>query len=104
MVLMIITASPHQKWTYSLKIDAPASTVLMSTYYTSQREAKMVYSQIKELHETTNKAATDLHEMKRQYAMAIRGGNNDSIVKLAHSVGQLESAYALLCEIVDDLK
>ena len=64
----------------------------------------MVYEQIKQLHATTNKAAADLHEMKRQYAIAVRGGNNESIVKLAHSVSQLESAYGLLCEIVDDLE
>ena len=64
----------------------------------------MVYSQIKQLHATTNKAATDLHEMKRQYAIAVRGGNNESILKLAHCVSQLESAYKLLCELVNDLE
>ncbi len=64
----------------------------------------MVYEQIKELHATTNKAAADLHEMKRQYAMAVRDGNNEAILKLAHSVNQLELAYELLCELVDDLK
>ena len=61
----------------------------------------MVYSQIKELHETTNKAAADLFEMKRQYAMAVRNGNNEAIVKLAHSVSVLESVYELLCELVN---
>ena len=64
----------------------------------------MVYEQIKQLHATVNKAAADLHEMKRQYAMAVRSGNNGAILKLAHAVSQLESAYALLCEIVDDLE
>ena len=64
----------------------------------------MVYEQIKELHKTTNKAAADLHEMKRQYAMAVRDGNNEVILKLAHSVKQLELAYELLCELVDGLE
>ena len=64
----------------------------------------MVYSQIQQLHKTTNQAAADLSEMKRQYAIAVRGGNNASIVKLAKAVNQLESAYQLLCELVNDLK
>ena len=64
----------------------------------------MVYAQVKALHETTNKAAADLHEMKRQYAMAVRDGNNEAIVKLARNVKQLELAYKLLCELVDDLE
>ena len=64
----------------------------------------MVYEQIKQLHATTNKAAADLHEMERQYNIAVRGGDNKSITKLAHAVSQLRSAYRLLCEIVDDLE
>lgn len=64
----------------------------------------MVYEQIKQLHATVNKAAADLHEMKRQYAIAVRSGNNGSIVKLAHAVSQLDAAYTLLCELVNDLE
>ena len=63
----------------------------------------MVYAQIKELHETMNKAASDLSEMERQYAAAIRSGNNEAIVKLGQNVEKLRLAHELLCELIDDL-
>lgn len=63
----------------------------------------MIYSQIKKLRQTTDKAATDLHEMKRQYAIAVRDCDTKAITKLSHSVRQLELAHELLLELVNDL-
>ena len=64
----------------------------------------MAYIHLKQLHATTNAAATDLHEMKRQYAMAVRDGNHLAILDLAHNVTRLETAYTMLLELVEDME
>lgn len=64
----------------------------------------MAYIHLRELHKTTNSAASDLHEMKRQYSMAVRNGNNLAILELAHGVKRLEMAYTMLLELVKDME
>ena len=64
----------------------------------------MAYIQLKELHKTANAAAADLSEMKRQYAMAVRNGNKEEVLSLAHGVKRLETAYELLLELLKDME
>ena len=64
----------------------------------------MAYLHMKELHKTANAVSTDLHEMKRQYGMALRDGNNLAILDLAHGVKRLEAANEMILELIDDME
>lgn len=76
----------------------------LNTPFTYLRNTKVAYIQLKELHKTANAAATDLFEMQRQYNMAVRNGNNEEILSLAHGVKTLETAYELLLDLIENME